>query len=176
MRKTLTHIAFAVLCACFVVACKPSESCLVQDNVRLKLLFTADSISVEGDSISLTKLDSLTLFGLGNDSIILNNSKSVASVNLPLRTDTTVTTFVLQYSDLRDTFRVVHTNREQFVSLACGCFVYHDIDTVIATSNLVDSITIINQTIENHVQDNVSFHLIVPSPIPVDTTTNPTIE
>ncbi len=170
MKNSIKHIAFIFFCTCFIFACKPDSDCHVQDKVSLKLLFTADSISVEGDSVSVAKLDSLTVYGFDNDSLILNNSKNVTSVNLPLRTDTTVTTFVLVYSDLSDTFQIIHTNREQFISLACGCFVYHDIDTIFSTSHLVDSITVFNSTIENHSQDNVYFHLIVPSPIPIDTT------
>ena len=171
MKNKLIHIAFLLFFAVVLTCCKPTNSCIIKDNVRLKLLFTADSISIGGDSVTVAKLDSLTLYGLERDSLILNNAKSVSSANLPLRTDTTATAFVLQYSDLTDTFYIVHTNREQYISLACGCFVYHDIDTVTSTRNLIDSITIINSTIENYSQDNVRFHLIVPSPIPVDTTT-----
>ena len=69
----------------------------------------------------------MTIKGLNNDSI-LYQEQSLSSFNLPLHALQSTSAFVLQRGVLEpDTIVISHENVNQFISLECGCFVYHTI-------------------------------------------------
>lgn len=159
MRKIIYILGVAIGAAILLLACKPDTECRQTEAVRLKCLLSCDSITQDGDTVGFT-LDSLTVQGVGSDSVLIDNRKSVSSISLPLRKDTTITQFALTCNEQTDTLVVYHQNDETFISLACGCFVYHTIDEARHKQNLITDIEILNSDIVNYEQDNLQINLL----------------
>ncbi len=102
-------------------------------------------------------VDSLNVWGVGNDSILYLDKKGVSEVLLPLRSDTSVTQFVFQFKALTDTLTVYHTNINNYVSLECGCYVSYDLDTLESKNVLIDSIAIVNKQVRNFDEEHVQI-------------------
>ena len=158
MRYKYTYFLI-LLSGLYLSSCRPDTGCRQEETIRLKLLITADSISSEGDTLSFT-LDSITVQGVGTDSILYNNSKSVSSLLLPLRKDTNQTRFSLLCNENKDELIITHQNSEMFISLACGCFVNHTIDDITHSGSLIDKIDIVEPQVVNYQQDNAKIHLL----------------
>lgn len=82
--------------------------------------------------------DSLTVYGVDNDSLLYNNSK-VHKIELPLRKSHNVSRFVFVTDGVYDTLTVVHNNTNNYLSMECGCIVFADIREVIPTNFKIDS-------------------------------------
>jgi hypothetical protein len=80
-------------------------------------------------------------------------------MGLELRPDTTLTCYLMAYHDQMDTLYIQHTPRQQFVSMACGCAVYHTISAAWSSDPRVDSVTIINAAVETVAQENICIYL-----------------
>lgn len=145
------NIVILGLLALAFVACEADRECRQDSGIGLNVVFQGDSLQLnaEGtafDTIRFTSVSGMTLHGAGVDSLLMNGS-AASSVKLPLRPDTTFSDFVLEYNGYVDTMRVLHLNDMQFVSLACGCFVYHTIENVRCTHAFVDSVVILNSAV-----------------------------
>ena len=101
-------------------------------------------------------IDSLSIQGLGVDSILYNNSKKISKVILPLNKFVPESKFVVTFDKIKDTITVLHTNTNDFLSLECGCIKVHTIDTVLTTNHFIDSVKIaihdVNTTNAEHLQ------------------------
>jgi hypothetical protein len=117
----------------------------------------ADSITSAGDTTYYTQWDSIAVVGIGSD--IGMQDKSVKVMGLELRPDTNLTAYLMFYHNQIDTFYIQHTPRQQFISLACGCAVYHTITAAWSTDPRVDSVSIINASVETVAQDNLCIYL-----------------
>lgn len=159
IKKIYCPIVFCLLLAC--ASCSVDEECRTDDNVRLHAVLVCDSLTATGDTVMFNALDSIRVQGIGSDSLLLNNTKNVSSLSLPLRSDTTTTSFVVQTNGQCDTIAIQHTNDNHFVSLACGCFVYHTIENVKTTHTFIAETEIVNATIENYEQDNIRIHILL---------------
>ncbi len=154
----ILHSTLAIIVLTMIASCTPDEQCRQDENVRCVVVF-ADANS--GEALAF---DSLTVQGVGSDSLLLNNAKSVAKLSLPLRTDTTATRFVLTSGDVyQETITIYHTPAPYFVSMACGCFVYHTIDTIQTDNILLTQADILNTAVQNAPQDNIRLLIDVPT-------------
>ena len=143
-----------------LLGCEPDTVCRTEENVYLKCVFSCDSMVTTADStyyVSFTSIDSVSAVGVGRDSLLYDNQKAVSSLLLPLRRDTTVSRFALTLNGQTDTLAVIHENRDYFVSLACGCFVYHTLDTVLSATGVITGSQILNSSVENVEQENVKL-------------------
>lgn len=123
------------------------------------LSIEADSLNAKGHIVKYTSWDSLTLEIPETHDLLLDNRKNISKIPLPLRPDTTISAFVMTFHNQTDTLFVEHTPRQYFVSLACGCAIYHTITAAWSTDPRVDSVQIINANVENAVQPNLCIHL-----------------
>ena len=127
--------------------------------VAMVLTLQADSINQKGHTIKYTSWDSITVELLGEYNLLFDNGKSISKLPMPLLPDTTISTFLITFHEQTDTLFVEHTPRQYFVSLACGCAIYHTITAAWSTDPRVDSVQIINANVENAVQENLCIHL-----------------
>lgn len=160
MRK---HFPIWLLVLCLLAACDQQTTvCLQTEAVRCRVVFSCDSLVQTADTAyigTFTVVDSLTVQGLGSDSVLYANSKAVSSISLPLRKDTVATAFCLRLNDATDTLTIRHTNNEYYVSLACGCFVFHQVDTALSRTGLVQKVEVLNTAVENVEQDNLRLYV-----------------
>ena len=127
--------------------------------VAMVLTLQADSINQKGHTVKYTSWDSITVELLGEYNLLFDNGKSISKLPMPLLPDTTISTFLITFHEQTDTLFVEHTPRHYFVSLACGCAIYHTITAAWSTDPRVDSVQILNANVENAVQENLCIHL-----------------
>jgi hypothetical protein len=128
----------------FTSSCSNDEQCRKDRYIRT----TAGIYQVTYDSTTkirtttLLSPDSISVQGLGVDSI--TDYKKKSSILFPLNQITTATEskFRVKFNQTVDTITILHTNYNAFLSLECGCLVTHSIDTVITTNHFIDSVRI----------------------------------
>lgn len=144
----------------FLVACEPDTVCRQESNVVAGVSLQGVTTDSLGQVVSWTSADSITIQGVMNDSVLYDNSKSVGTVYLPLRPTQTITQYLFTFHAQTDTLYIQHTNDQRYISMACGCFIFHTIDSVWTSSEQIDA-QIVNSTVENYKQENISlfYHL-----------------
>ncbi len=145
-----------------LAACETDSECRQTETIRCVVVFSCDSLVSNEDTIyiaTFTNIDSVTVQGVGTDSVLYKNKKSVSKLSLPLRSDTTETRYHLTLNEQEDTLVILHTNNEYFVSLACGCFVFHELDTAFGTNGLIQNSQVINTAVQNTEQDNIRLYI-----------------
>ena len=146
MKYKHCYNIFLTLAFGVFVACKPDTTCRLPTEVLVQI------------PISHSAIDTLIVQGCDNDLALYNANSSVTSILVPLRQDANTTQYTLFFNDKYDTLTIFHQNNTHFISLACGCAVYHIIDSVGATAR-IDSATIVNSAVETILQDNIKIHL-----------------
>ena len=140
-----------------LVSCEPDKVCHHELQATAQIIFSADSVGAEGGTISYTQWDSVLVVGVGND--VGLKSKNTKRIGLELRPDTTLTQFLIQYHNQVDTLFIEHTPRLQYISAACGCAIYHTILRAWSSDSRVDSVSIINASVEALAQDNLCIYM-----------------
>ena len=140
-----------------LLSCEPDKVCHQELQVVAQIILSADSVSATGDTISYAQWDSVLVVGLGSD--IGLKDRNVKKMGLELRPDTTMTQFLMQYHNQVDTLFIEHTPRMQYISAACGCAIYHTILRAWSSDSRVDSVSIINASVEALAQDNLCIYM-----------------
>jgi len=157
-RRDILFLAAVLSLAASIVSCQPDEGCRqnmnVSAGVTLRGLAT-DSADVE---TPFSSWDSITVQGVDNDSLLYDNSKLISQLQLPLHNDTGITVYRLTWHNTEDKLYFHHDNTMQFVSMACGCIIYHTIDSVWCEGTWIDSVKIINSAVESVQQENVKIY------------------
>ena len=141
----------------FLLSCEPDKVCHQELQVAARIILSADSVNAVGDTISYAQWDSIVVVGVGND--VSLKGRNVKTMGLELRPDTTMTQFLMQYHNQVDTLFIEHTPRVQYISAACGCAIYHTILHAWSSDPRVDSVSIINASVEPMAQDNLCVHM-----------------
>lgn len=141
------------------MACTSDTTCRKDLTVNAIMTLQADSLDAKQHSVKYTAWDSITIRAIDNEMYIFYKNRNIKKIPLFLRPDTTMTTFLMTYHNQLDTLFIEHTPREYFVSLACGCAIYHTITAAWSTDMRVDSVEIINANVENAVLENLRIHL-----------------
>lgn len=161
---------FLVLCSLFS-ACTADTTCRKDMAVNMVVTLQADSLNEKQHNVRYTSWDSITVQIVGENTTLWDNKKGVKQLplflhptsqdpNLPkTETSSVITAFAMTYHSQTDTLYVEHTPRQYFVSLACGCAIYHTILNAWSSDPRVDSVQIINANVENAVQENLRIHL-----------------
>ncbi len=153
---TNCKIGILFLITCCFCACSKSNTCLISSDIALQISFYSDSIDTLGNRVEYIKpIDSLTIQGVGNDSVIYDNSTLVSTVSLPLHHTNTSTRFAMLINGTPDTLTINHTNNDLFVSLECGCFTLHTIQDIAESASLFDSIGYIEYEIGRIQTENI---------------------
>lgn len=147
---------FLILCS-FFAACEPDTTCHQDLDTAVLITLSADSVTSAGDMVHYAQWDSIAVVGVGSD--IGMQSKAVKTMGLELRPDANMTMYLMLYHNQIDTLYIQHTPRQQFISMACGCAVYHTITAAWSSDPRVDSVSIINANVESIAQDNLCIYL-----------------
>lgn len=159
MKLKFRYIITLLLLVSVFAACTSDTTCRQDLTVCALMTLQADSLDAKEHSVKYTVWDSVSVQAIGNEMYILYNNKNISKMPLYLRPDTTLTVFLVTYHERTDTLFVEHTPRQSFVSLACGCAVYHTITSAWSTDSRVDSVQIINASVENSQQQNLCIYL-----------------
>ena len=157
MKHALCYSIFILLC---FTACRPDAAC--RSNMKVGLVAELEEIQYDAthQPHTNTTWDSITVQGIGNDSILYNNSKSIKKICLPLRHDVDSTAYTLLYKGKIDTLRIIHDSQQHFVSIECGCVYNHTVTKLQCTHNWVDSITVLSDYAERGGATNIRFYRV----------------
>lgn len=151
MKNALKTIFFAAL-ALVLAACNGSNdgTCYKERNVAVGVaLYKAEYNESQESYVVSPVTEQLTVQGLDNDST-LYKARSLNAVSLPLRIQADSSVFVLQRDSTgTDTLVIFHTNENNFISMECGCFVFHTIKDVQVTANQIDSAVVLDSKVNN---------------------------
>ena len=171
MKHLTLHITSFIAMVFLIAACTSETTCHKDMTVNMVVTLQADSLNEKQHNVRYTSWDSITVQIVGENIILWDNKKGVKQLPLflhptsqdpnVLETDTNsiITAFAMTYHLQTDTLYVEHTPRQYFVSLACGCAIYHTILNAWSSDPRVDSVQIINANVENAVQENLRIHL-----------------
>ena len=171
MKHLTLHITSFIAMVFLIAACTSETTCHKDMTVNMVVTLQADSLNEKQHNVRYTSWDSITVQIVGENTILWNNKKGVKQLplflhptsqdpNLPeIETSSVITAFAMTYHLQTDTLYVEHTPRQYFVSLACGCAIYHTILNAWSSDPRVDSVQIINANVENAVQENLRIHL-----------------
>jgi hypothetical protein len=89
--------------------------------------------------------DSISIQGVGSDSLIVDNELVRNIIGLPLKnfSDSTAFVFHLQ-NQIADTVNFIYENEQSFLSFECGCLVFHTLKDVKFSRHNIDSVIIKN--------------------------------
>ena len=156
MKRLSVYMAlFGLL---LLAACEPETTCHQDMATTMVVTLHADSMDAEGNLHTYEAWDSLYVQGIGAETV-LYSPKALKQIGLALRPDTTETAYLLFYHNQTDTLVITHTPRLQYVSLACGCAVYHTIMGARSSDVRVDSVAIINASVETIAQENLRIYM-----------------
>jgi Family of unknown function (DUF6452) len=153
MRKFIPKILIIILpCfVCFLVSCTQG-SCFEETESYLKASF------YNYETRKLTVPDSLTLYGLNNDSIIYNKSAKVQPALIPLNASLDSCIFVVIINGVTDTIQFRYNSYPHLISKECGYTFYHHLDSVIPKYHAIKEIITSNKTITNLNVENISIY------------------
>lgn len=124
-------------------SCTTDEQCRKDRYVKMQLGFyhVTYNSTTKTRTATIITIDSITVKGIGVDSILYNNKKT-SSITLPLNKLATESKYEIKFNQITDTVTILHTNMDTYLSLECGCIKTHTIDTVLTTNHFLDSIGI----------------------------------
>ncbi|MBO5000829.1 MAG: hypothetical protein J6C58_08370, partial [Bacteroidaceae bacterium] len=69
------------------------------------------------------------------------------------------TTYVMHYSEtLRDTIQLTHKNIPFVSDIECGSMMFYKVEQVAYTTNVLDSVTLVNPDINNEEKKNFNIY------------------
>jgi hypothetical protein len=157
-RFSISILSSLLLCvSSLLVSCEPDTVCHQELQATVRIVLSADSVTASGEVMHYTQWDSISVIGVGCD--VGLKGKNQKTLGLELRPDTTLTRYLTYYHGQVDTLFIEHTPRLQYVNAACGCAIYHTILRAWSTDQRVDSVSVINASVESVAQDNLCIHM-----------------
>jgi len=108
--------------------------------------------------VSRPYFDTFTIFGLGNDSLLVNDT-TIREIRLSLKQLSTQTTYIFERKHLApDTITFFYENENNFISLECGILIFHRIIDVENTFYNIDSVVVTNNFIADDRAKNIRIY------------------
>ena len=153
MRKFIPGSFYIILSGIivFLLSCTPG-SCFEETESYVKASFYTREV-VE----KRTAPDSLTLYGLNNDSLIYNKKASVQPALIPLNSSADSSIFVIKINGVSDTIKFIYSSSPHLISKECGYTFYHHLDTILPLKRFhaIKDIFYANKTITNLNVENI---------------------
>jgi len=154
MRKFFISVfLFAVLAsALFQTSCTPG-SCFEETNAFVKTTFYL-STSLKADAP-----DSISVYGAGRDtSFIYYKARNISQALLPLDASKEGCSIVIRINGVNDTISFVYSTSSHMISKECGYTFYHTIDAPSYTANIIDTVTVVKNTITTLSEENIRIY------------------
>ncbi|MCM1347806.1 MAG: DUF6452 family protein [Firmicutes bacterium] len=157
MHKILIPILTVVALALAAGSCNTSGCTDNQNALPLAGFYSSST----GQAISVPDLE---IYGQGvpNDSALYNTGAGLSEVYLPFRADKSETTYNFKYlladsTTVTDKISFTYTSEPYFASEECGAMYYYHIKSLGYTTNLIDSVVILDSLITN--VENQRIHI-----------------
>jgi hypothetical protein len=154
MRKRNNGFFFFLLAVCSLclISCTPG-SCFDETEARVKATFYSKET---GKSLAP---DSVSLHGINMDTLLIyDKSIKLVSAEFPLFASAPECIFVIEINGVTDTVEFTYSSSTHLLSKECGYTFYFDLDTVIHSVNIIDSISIRKKTITTLNEENMRIY------------------
>ena len=153
MRKYISESLLIILSGfiLFMISCT-AGSCFEETESYLKASFYTGEVTPK-----ITAPDTLTLYGLNNDSIIYNKSAKIQPALIPLNSSTDSCTFIIKINGVTDTIKFQYSSYPHLISKECGYTFYHHLSDSVRTytRHAIKKIYTSNKTITNLNVENI---------------------
>lgn len=153
----LASLILIPLSSILLTACISDPSCYEQQKINAGL--SLDSMVIwNADHTVLVvtdQWDNVSVTGIPGDSVLYDRVKKVHTLQLPLRPDTNVTTFRIDWHQMSDTIFIRHLNDYKYISFACGCYVYYVIDSVWSSHHFIENFYITDSDVQDKDTENI---------------------
>ena len=141
--KHIKNILF-LICILAITSCVTDDQCHKDKYVKMQvgIYHVTYNGTTKTASSAYMNIDSITVKGIGVDSILYNKTKTIHSLTLPLNKFTGESKYEIIFNQTIDTVTITHKNFDTYLSLECGCIKTHTLDTVLTTNHFIDSIHI----------------------------------
>lgn len=165
MRFLKRLAAPGVMAAIVGMASCSSDECL--DNKNSLPLAGFYNSAKDNEKISI---DSISIYGIGapGDSVLHDSVSGLSESYLPFRIDQGETRYVIKYLSgllgrfgIADTITFRYDIQPWFVSSACGVVYYYNMDTIVTTHHVIDSVTCPEGKITNISSENLRIYFRV---------------
>lgn len=109
----------------------------------------------ETDNDDTTVIDSLTVYGVGMDDLLIYNNTETGKIELPLNPASDYADYVIINGLIYDTLKITYTTTQHFISKACGYNFFYSIESISYTRNRIDTILIINNSVNPLDEENL---------------------
>jgi hypothetical protein len=140
-------------------SCLNQESCQDITSVPVRMSFHR----TPGTQPTVVSIDSLTIYGLGNDSIIYNNQKNVRRVELPLDSRQDSCAYVFEFPALKDTVWFFYQRDPVLISMECGFVHHYQITEVRHTGHFIASTEIIEESVTSNMNEHIKIYPAIPA-------------
>jgi len=144
-----------LLAAVFMVSCSDGEVC----TQKVDTLLNASFYKINGNSVTDTALNNLTIYGLNHiDDKLYSMANNVNSIQVPLNPSATNSIFIFKTASGTDTLQISYTHKLVFISYECGFASNFEITKLDASYHLFDSVAIINKTMNRDNEENIEIY------------------
>lgn len=160
MKKRTYHILFLLLLIIGLAGCHADDTCRKSRIVDVGVGFYLDTINHLNNKLVVQKLtvDSIWVHGVEVDSLLYSNRKNLQNIKLQLNIFAEESKFRFVFNEDVDTLTIRYKNTNHFLSLECGYIRTHTIDTVFSTRNFIDSVAVVNESVNTIYVENIQIH------------------
>lgn len=156
MKKTFTVLFILLICCPLIQSCGDSD-CSLSTSSYARFDFLD---SKTHKTVTLTNGATITGMITTDGSLLIdtlfNQAQTYMSVPLSY---TNQTTYVMHYSEtLRDTIRLTHQNIPFVGDIECGSMMFYKVEQLSYTTNVLDSVTLVNPDINNEEKRNFNIY------------------
>lgn len=153
MRKQLFKIvsAFLAIIPVFLFSCTPG-SCFEETEAKVK------ASMYQSLTETVVAPDSVSLFGLGRDSVIYKKTTNIKIMVFPLDPTSETCTFLIRINGVSDTVTFSYSSYAHFISKECGYTYYFNIEQPVTTNNIIDKIVLTKKTITTLNEENIRLY------------------
>jgi len=148
MRKGL----FVFFLIASLISCTSREICDENNQSELVARFKVDL----GETASDTVLTGVSVHGIRSGEVfsLLYDSVSASRLVLPLDPGQTSSTFILDFSNRRDTLTIHHNTEYYLISYTCGFATLFTLESIERTGNVIRGDRIIKAVIDAELEQN----------------------
>ncbi len=148
LRKVIIFVVFIII----IPGCQ-EELC---EDITVNPLRIGFYVTEDGEHAPY-RVDSLSVKGLGHDSLLYDNRFDVGRVEIPLNVSRDSCSFLFMFPDKADTLKVFYERNLTLVSIECGFVAFFEILDLEITNNFIRSYSIEEQNVTNVNEEHIHF-------------------
>ncbi len=156
-------IALCISCSMVLASCLNEDVCEDVSTVPARIGFYAvDTVNETPAPISISNI---SVFGVGQDSVIYNNESNVSQMELPLNSTIDSCAYIFRVAFLLDdakfflddTLWFVYNRLPNLISMECGFTTFYELTDLRYSRNTIDSIAIDDPNITNSLNEHIKI-------------------